>query len=456
MKKRFLTVCIAVLAVTVSAQHIFADTDPILLANAYLQSKQDNTGKMTGFGGESQWAAIAFATSTIDIAAIKNPDISLKDYLLSDIPSPTAPATEWERRILAIVATENDPSNFGGLNYVDTLQKMAKENQLGDPALLNDDIFGLLALIASGNLADTKIKENSLAFMISHQASDGGFSWSADSSCAWCGSDGNDTAAALQALQAAKKTGMTHTDLDAAIEKAKTYLLSTQKADGGFGYDTFSDADGSSTAWAVMALNALDLVSSPEAQKALSWLKSNQEADGGFHWMVGTGSDTSTTSHAIIALSGKSWILKTFTHAPLSSPSTQVPSPSTSPSPLVIASPSVSQSPTPSPLPSPTPSPTASPTVSPSPTPSPTPIIQIASISTPRPQVLGTTTVDKQVETKPSPTALPPLPPSLPQNAQKREREMPAKKSVLFSVFIFISIVAVIIALKFWEKRKGK
>ena len=48
----------------------------------YLKSQQDSTGRITnGFSAPSQWSAIAFATGGSDISTIKNPSISLQDFL---------------------------------------------------------------------------------------------------------------------------------------------------------------------------------------------------------------------------------------------------------------------------------------------------------------------------------------------------------------------------------------
>lgn len=309
----------------------------------YLQSHQDNTGKISGFGGESQWAAIGFAENGIDISTVKQSGVSLKDYLLSDIPPAGAAATEWERRILAIVATGGDPTNFGGTNYVQQVELLANNNQLGDTALLNDDIFGLLALIASGSTAQNEIKQSVLSFIISHQNSDGGFSWSTNPN--FNTSDSNDTAAALQALQAAQKDGLTHAELASSLEKAKNYLLSLQSPNGGFKYDTSewsTDPDSASTAWALMALNAMDLSTSIEASNAKIWLNAQQETDGGFHWMSGSGSDTATTSYALIALSGNGLL-----YVPKSAAVIPAPTISITPTPtLTSSSPSTSVTPT--------------------------------------------------------------------------------------------------------------
>jgi hypothetical protein len=355
MKKLFLSI-FAIMTLMSVQSVVSADySDAISQGLSYLQSQQDAAnGQIMGFGGESDWAAIAFGANGVDVANIKQEEASLYDYLIADQPTPSSAATIWERKILAIVAIGEDPSDFGGTNFVENLENLYSDNQIGDPILLNDDIFGILALIASGPLANQEILADSVDFVISHQDESGGFSWTTES-CIWCGSDSNDTSAAIQALKAAQDQGLTHSELETALENAQQYLLSTQKEEGGFGYDLYSDADGSSTAWALMALNSLELNDSPEATRAAAWLIANQNPDGGFHYQSGFGSDTSTTSHAVIAMSGKSWILDIFD--PNANP-TPSPSPNPTAAPTPISTPTPSPSPTPEPTPTPTPSPT--------------------------------------------------------------------------------------------------
>lgn len=302
----------------------------------YLRSQQADSGKINGFGGESDWAAIGLTANGVDTLSVQNGSVSLQAFLLSDRPPPDAPATAWERKILAIVAIGEDPANFGGVNYMAKLESFANNGQIGDPNLLNDDIFGLLALLG-GKSSNTALKQDALNFIIAHQNTDGGFSYSAVGP--FNTSDSNDTAAAIQALQAAKEDGMTHPELETSLTRATVYLLSTQNPDGGFRYDDspFSTAsDGSSTAWALMALNVIGMGDSMAAQRAQAWLLANQEPDGGFHYQAGFGSDTYTTAHALIALSGNGWLVKLpASTPPVPTPtigSTPVASPAATPS----------------------------------------------------------------------------------------------------------------------------
>ncbi|MCL5969876.1 MAG: terpene cyclase/mutase family protein [Patescibacteria group bacterium] len=326
----------------------------------FLKAKQEQSGQIIGgFSSPSQWSAIAFSAAGIDINTIKNPDNSLNDFLLKDIPTTDSP-TDWENRILAITAAGEDPTNFGGTNYIQKLESYYNNSQIGDTCALNDDVFGLLAFIAGGS-SQNQIKQNVLDFLIKNQDKNGGFSWSAPG-CSWYSTSPDMTAAAIQALKTAKDNNFTNQNLDISIEKAKDFLLANQNTDGGFGYSGASDAD--TTGWVLMAFNVLGLKDSVEAVNAKNWLISKQQADGGFPgW---SGSDSTTTAQAVIGLLGKWWILRVSTP-------TITPPVSITPSPTVTIIPSPIPSSTPTPTPTPTAIPASSQTASPTPTPTITP-----------------------------------------------------------------------------------
>lgn len=326
----------------------------------FLKSKQDSSGRITtGFSAPSQWSAIAFTANGIDAATVKNPTVSLKDFLLSDVPGDSSSATDWEPRILAIVAIGENPTNFGGTNFVAHLESFYNNNQIGDMCSLNDDIFGVLAFTAAGTTANTQIKQESLNFLISKQDStDGGFGFSAPG-CDYYSTSADMTSAAIQALIYAKQNGLTNSGLDDAITKAKNYLIANQNSDGGFGYYGSSDTD--TTGWALMAFNALGMNDSVQVTGARNWLVSQQSAtDGGImaydYGANASVSNASTTAQAMIALSGKTWILKIFTVSENTG---------------ITPTPTVSPTPTPSPSPTATPTPTPAPPASPTPTPTP-------------------------------------------------------------------------------------
>jgi len=342
---------------------VFANTTAISNALTYLQSQQASNGQINGWGGESDWAAIAFSQNGLPASSVKSGDTSLYDFLLSDLPAPDSAATVWERKIITIVSLNQDPTDFAEHNYLNSLESLALNGQLGDETLLNDDIFGLLALLSSSS-TNNELIESVLDFLITHQDPSGGFSWTTNT-CDWCSPDSNDTAAAIQALYLAKTSGYTHPQLEDSLSQALTYLLESQTESGGFAYDPNTPTpDGASTSWALMALNMLGLSDSSQAQKAKDWLLSQQQADGGFPWSAEYGSDPTTTSHALIALNSAWW-------------TKQAPDPSPTPTSTLTLTPA--------------PTPTSTTTLEPTPTPTstPTPTPTISSTPTPQPLLLG-------------------------------------------------------------------
>lgn len=275
----------------------------------YLDNNQSTDGSIAGLGGESDWSAVAVKATGQDVADLANGNTSLSDFLETDVPPSGAPATAIERKIIAISAADGNSSNFGGTDYTSILASQHVNNQIGDPTLLNDDIFGVIAIDASGKISLKPAAQDALNYFTSHQNADGGFSYTTDS-CLYCGSDSNDTAAAIIAIYAGDDLGLMQTNQDAK-GKALIYLLSTQQADGGFGYDIYSPSDGSSTAWSLMALDTIGQSVATQAALARDWLLKNQNSDGGFSFGAYgfNTSDTFTTAHAITALLGSTWLL---------------------------------------------------------------------------------------------------------------------------------------------------
>jgi hypothetical protein len=310
---------------------VLAATDEEAFASAqkgidYLSKNQAADGSISGFGGETEWSVIGIAAAGQDPATFKQNGSSAIQYLEANPLAETVPATDIERKVLAIAATGDDPASFGGTNYTAQLQSKHVGNQIGDPTLLNDDIFGVIAIDAAKNGALKAMAQDGLDYFLAHQGIDGGFSYTT-TACAFCGTDSNDTAAAIIAMYAAENLGLSNPLLTISKDKALVYLLSTQKADGGFGYDVFSPADGSSTAWSLMALNMIGESVRAQASAARDWLIANQNSDGGFSYAAFglTESSTSITAHAVTALLGSSWLLRP---TPLQTATPSIPSPS--------------------------------------------------------------------------------------------------------------------------------
>lgn len=241
----------------------------------------------------SPWITMAL------VAAGEIPDV---DYLKS---TAGAKATDYEAPILALTAAGKDPRTFPNENLVQKLKSFYVSGQIGDASILNDDIFGILALVSAGEAVNDAVVEGAKNFVLQNQNADGGWSFAIGSS-----SDTNMTAMAIMALL---ETGLPKTD--PAIAKAIGYLKSAQNSDGGFPYDPQSPwgtaSDASSDAWVIAAINKLGEESEDWAKNGHNpkeHLLTLQDSAGFFHYQEGTGEDSFspvTTSYAAVGLTGK-------------------------------------------------------------------------------------------------------------------------------------------------------
>jgi len=211
---------------------------------------------------------------------------------------------DYSSAILAITAMNEDPRTFGGSDYVAKLESFWDGSQLGDSSLLNDDIFGLLALISAGEPSLNPIVEGAKNYIISEQNPDGGWGWSPSAE-----SDSNMTSASIMALISAGVSAF-----DPVIEKASDFLKTMQNDDGGFKYDSSEwslVSDSASDSWAISAIYAMGQNPSEwvkEASNPLNHLESLQDEAGFFHHQLGdqeTSFTPTETAYAIIALEGK-------------------------------------------------------------------------------------------------------------------------------------------------------
>lgn len=267
-----------------------ADLDPSL---TYLQAHASNP-----------WVTMAL------VVAGQSPDT---EYIKTF--SRTSP-TDYETSILALTAAGKNPRTYASEDLVAALESFEQQNQLGDPSLLNDDIFGILALVSAGIPAPDAHVTNLASFIESHQNSDGGWGYTTTG-----GSDTNSTSAAIMALMASGKSSS-----DATVTKAIVYLKNTQNDDGGFPYDPSqsysSSSDSSSDAWVISAIYRI-------GQDPSSWLKNSKtpldhlrsliDPTGFAHYQTPSDAATSftpvSTAYAVIALSGKYFPVGTMASA---------------------------------------------------------------------------------------------------------------------------------------------
>src|SRR3989344_1060944 len=254
-----------------------------LIANQKTDGSFGSTGSPQGGSAlYTDWAAIAFGGMGESEAKQK-----IIGYFKSANDNLTS-ATDYERRAMALMALGINPYNGTSINYIDKILERFDGTQIGDPALVNDDIFAIFPLMKSGYSADDSIIQKTVSFIISKQKSDGSWENSIDL-----------TAAAIQSLIA----GQVSPSADYLL-KAKAYLANQQKPDGGFG-NSFS------TSWAIQAIAALD-------DSTLNWVKINatpdnslfliQQLDGGLETIsVDNGTRIWVTAYAIPAALGKTW-----------------------------------------------------------------------------------------------------------------------------------------------------
>jgi hypothetical protein len=222
---------------------------------------------------------------------------SIVDYLIANRNMLNlSKATDVERFVLSMTAADENPRNIEGTDYVGMLKNLFANGQIGNEAWLNDDFWGLLALVSADEAANSTVTLETVGFIKGHQNIDGGWGWAVGA-----GSDVDDTAAAMMALVSAGEDNSTE-----VVRKALQYLRDNQQPNGGF--SSWGVINSASDSWAIGAICSM-------GQNPNEWqvngtsvtdhLLSLQNEDGSFNW---TSSDplwvnrALMTSYAIIAL----------------------------------------------------------------------------------------------------------------------------------------------------------
>ncbi|MBI4049436.1 MAG: DUF4430 domain-containing protein [Candidatus Doudnabacteria bacterium] len=264
-----------------------------VVATSNLVSAADLNQALSTLPQNEEWAIMAYASLGQSVG---------QNFLRSPLNSNVA--TDYEKRILAITAIGGNPRTFGSEDFVAKLKSMFDGTQIGDPQLLNDDIFGALALSSAGEAGT--IVDSIRNYILNNQNSDGGWGFARGGS-----SDSNITAMAVAALRSAPSSAI-------------NYLNQSQDSSGGFSFTPGTPADGASTAWVIMGLNAAG--SAPSEAK--QFLEDLQLPDGSFKWKPNdTSGSPLVTAYAVIALSGSTLPIQTVSHP------TPSPNPSPTPSP---------------------------------------------------------------------------------------------------------------------------
>lgn len=276
----------------------------IASALSYLRNSQTTEGDIGGFA-TSAWVTMTVAAAEEDPHTWKvgnNP--SIVDYLEAHAGEANlSKAIDVERMILAIVAAHENPTDFGGIDFTAALKTLYEGGQIGDASLLNDDFWGVMALISAGESPSTDIIANPATFIKDNQNDDGGWSWGVGGN-----SDVDDTACAVMALIAAGESSGSN-----AITNGLNYIKSQQADNGGF--LSWGATNPSTDSWAIDAI-----VAAEQNPTSSYWTKNNNTAiddllgfqnttDGSFPDWQGKASPW-VTSYAIPALLGKSYPVK--------------------------------------------------------------------------------------------------------------------------------------------------
>ncbi len=283
-------------------------------ALAYLASQQ-------GMGGSyanallGDWVAIAYAVGGADVAKNK-----LKSYYASSTPLLSS-VTDYERHAMALQALGINPYSGSTRDFIAPIIQAFDGTQIGDPNLVNDDVFAIFPLLRAGFTESEEFIQRIAAFIISEQLPNGSWENSVDF-----------TSATIQALALVKSAPGS----DVAIQKARDYIKPQQQSNGGF-------ADEYATSWVMQAIAAMNEPSAnwiqPSTFGPVDYLAYLQQGDGGVG-LMGNNTDSRiwATSYAIPGVVGKTWYQLLM---PFSKPVGYAPSPIPTPVPRATTTPTV-------------------------------------------------------------------------------------------------------------------
>ena len=295
-------------------------SDPhVVSALNYLHSRQLSSGAIAG-SAISAWAVMAIASAGQDPNTWNAGGDSIVAYLASKVQyldSEIPRYTAWERSVLATAAAQGNPWSFGtpnAVNQVATLKGFFDGTQIGDPTLLNDDFWGILALRAVSEPQSSIIIQSTKDFILSKQHNDGGWRWAIGNSDILSDptDDGDSTSIAIVALIAAGVPAS-----DPRIANGLNYLKTQQMNDGGF--TLYGATNSGSDTWALGAIvaagqNPLGADWTKNGHTAVDHLLALQDGDGAFKWTAGQRSNPEwMTAYAIVALLGKPYPVATKT-----------------------------------------------------------------------------------------------------------------------------------------------
>ncbi|MCA1814095.1 MAG: hypothetical protein LC624_09120 [Halobacteriales archaeon] len=337
MTLKLITLALAAL-LAVPALGQAAPEDAAHRALDYLASLQQPDGRI-GATSDAAWSAIAFARAGRPPSELRHGGASLCDAVLADT-LPDMTETSLARQMLAVSACGLDVRTALPFDPLAELRSRSDGTQVGNPCLLNDDVFALQALAAAGVPNDDALVAQERAVVLANQQPGGGWSFATLDPIACPDStafglvftDVDTTSAGLVALL---HTGSSGTD--PAILRGIAYIKLGQGVDGGCSGGLLNQAVGlafdasaldleqaqrdlgsnaDSTSWGVMGLHAAGqdpagpLWTLPADHNLVNYLLTLQAQDGRFAWEPGNPgfSPLSTTAWAATALLGHDFV----------------------------------------------------------------------------------------------------------------------------------------------------
>lgn len=254
----------------------------------FLKARQENNGDIEGTTS-SAWSAMAFGADGLSAAEVR---LDGGASLLTAVSQADLTlATDVERSILAARAAGYNPRAFYGIDLVSRLKNFWHDEQIGEASLSNDDIFGVLSLLAADEPPDSQLMRDAVNATLKSQGSNGSWAGSLDL-----------TAAAVEALHAYRQEGG-NIEATEAVARAREYLRSHQDSGGGFGDNS------ATTAWVIQAIKALgeDPADWKSSTGGTPWsaLLKYQNNNGGFGWQGQDNPSALMTAYAIPALLGQ-------------------------------------------------------------------------------------------------------------------------------------------------------
>ncbi len=281
----------SIVSSTITTDTVTTDTAPAITpikktfdnkkALDFLVTQQKDDGSF-GENLYTDWSALAFGTTE----NYTEQKIKLKKYL-SENKMTNPSLTDYERRVMALLALGLNPYNINKENYIKKIIDSFDGKQFGDPNKDNDDVFALIILQNAGFTLNDKMISDDLNFILNRQKENGSWNESVDM-----------TGAGIQALASLNQIEL----IKNSLQKAKEFLKQSQKNDGGW-------ANVSSTAWAIGGILAL-------SEKPEDWVKNNntppgflalnQDADGSIK-NENMENKLWQTAYILTALSGRTW-----------------------------------------------------------------------------------------------------------------------------------------------------